>query len=257
MLKDIIYDHAYTLDKGHKFLRELEKLGFTLNEQTVEHPGKAFCRFIMFSDPKRNLRQYLEFVDVRGKNQERKRKSPGLSFRFLKSLESYYKKLKKKPSLRPKFNHKNYQWKENSKDRLPGWNFVDFNSIPTKSLYPWFTEYEPSPHRKKSPKKSAHPNGAYEIGTIEISVTPKVKGFFSDILSTKIKDHLVLGNGVKIFFKASSKNRFERILVRVKSLKRFEKFIGKTSLTVTKTSRGYLIHNPHKNPLMYDVEIVE
>jgi hypothetical protein len=97
MLKDIIYDHAYTLDKGHKFLRELEKLGFTLNEQTVEHPGKAFCRFIMFSDPKRNQRQYLEFVDVRGKNQERKRQSPGLSFRFLKNLESYYKKLRKKP----------------------------------------------------------------------------------------------------------------------------------------------------------------
>lgn len=261
MLKNIIYDHAYTSDKNHRFLKELEKLGFRLEKNTVEHPGKAFCRFICFTGLKGERLQYLEFVDVRSRKMQQRRTYPGLSFRYLKDLKAYYEKLKRKQSLRPEFEHKNYEWKTNSKDHLPGWNFMTFKHKPMRSIFPWFTEYESKSKRAgkgKSPlTKVVHPNGAFEIAAVEISATPKALKFFSAILGTKIDRDVPLANGVKVCFERSSQTRLRRILIRVKSLKKFENFLGRSTLKIEKTSRGYLIKNPQKSSWFHDLEIVE
>ena len=83
MVKSVVYDHAYTLDDNHKFLKELGQLGFKIDEMIVEHPGKAICRFLKFQNSKKNQKQYLEFVSVKGAQRE-KHNHAGLSFRYTK-----------------------------------------------------------------------------------------------------------------------------------------------------------------------------
>lgn len=46
MKKQIYLDHSYTIDQNFKFHKKLEKLGFILDKVMVEHPGKAYCKFI-------------------------------------------------------------------------------------------------------------------------------------------------------------------------------------------------------------------
>ena len=50
MNKKVFIDHCYNIDQGHKFFKKLEVLGFTLSKSTMEHPGKAFCKFIIFEN---------------------------------------------------------------------------------------------------------------------------------------------------------------------------------------------------------------
>ncbi len=54
--------------------------------------------------------------------------NPGLSFSADKSLKKTYEDNKGKFSrFDISFSHKNYDWKNESKEHLAGWNFVEFN----------------------------------------------------------------------------------------------------------------------------------
>jgi len=256
MVKSVVYDHAYTLDDNHKFLKELGQLGFKIDEMIVEHPGKAICRFLKFQDSKKAQKQYLEFVSVKGAQRE-KHNHAGLSFRYTKGLEKYYDLLKKKDGLTPIYIHKNYNWKENDSDQLPGWNFLTFKNAPTRSIYPWFTEYEPHNLSLKTTTNPVHPNGALKIVGVELSVTQKVHCFFEKILNSKFKKEITLSDGVKLIFKSSSKNKCDRVLIQVGKLRVFEKFIGRSKLEIQETETGFLIRNPNPSPRMYDLEVLE
>src|SRR5690606_12294588 len=98
-------------------LKSLLSFGFSKVEGDVEHPGKHFCSFIEFRTPN-NDRAYLEFIHVGrgGKAIDH----TGLSFRYEHDLKNYYKKLKARVPFKTFYIHKNYEWKKNSVDYLPG-----------------------------------------------------------------------------------------------------------------------------------------
>ncbi|MBC7540552.1 MAG: hypothetical protein H7281_17135 [Bacteriovorax sp.] len=142
----IFLDHSYTNDDKHSFLKKLEKYGFKLSENEVEHPVKQFCRFIAFTGNPLRSYQYLEFVNVK-KNGEAC-SVPGVSFGYTKGLKNYFNKIKNKVAA--KFEHKNYKWKEDSVSDLPGWNFVTFDKVKLKGIFPWFTIHQKRKNERKS-----------------------------------------------------------------------------------------------------------
>ncbi len=135
-MSKLYFDHCFTLDQNHRLLKKLERLGFTLRPTATEHPGGHVCRFIMFKGKVRN--QYLEFVHTRPGGDAYSH--PGISFGYKGPLESYFKRIKK--TLPSEFVHRNYDWKADSKTRLPGWNFLTFKHLGFRTLLPWLTEYE-------------------------------------------------------------------------------------------------------------------
>jgi len=83
----LYFDHTYTNDPRHRFLKRLEKLGFNLDEKGVEHPGRQFCRFIMFPKPSSPRKcTYLEFVNVKPGGDAITK--PGISLGYSKALKS-------------------------------------------------------------------------------------------------------------------------------------------------------------------------
>lgn len=245
----IFLDHSYTNDKNHKFLKKLEKHGFKLSENEVEHPGKQFCRFIAFTGNPLRTYQYLEFVKV--KNGGYDCKMPGISFGHTKGLKNYYNKIKNK--IAAGFEHKNYEWKEDSVSYLPGWNFVTFDKSIPKGIFSWFTEYEKSNSvKRKKRNKVTHPNGVQKIASFHLDVNKAGIKFFENILGKKIKDSIRLSCGTEFYFNKAKTNKLKTIHLECKNFKKLKnnfpfdeeiKFLGKD---------GVLITNPN---LMWDIVI--
>lgn len=217
------FDHTFTPDQNHRFLRRLEKLGFTRNQKHAEHPG-ALCRFIMFRRPGQKRGRYLEFVHntQRGKPAY---KWPGLSLKSPGGLEQLFRRLAKKKALRVGFQHRNYDWKKNEKDRLPGWNFVTFGATP-KSCEVWLTEYETAKGRKPSPPVK-HKNGAIDVVAVEFDVSVKDRRFFENLLQAKIGNRLMLPCGTAIHFHRAKRTREKSVVISVKDLNFVNRRYGK------------------------------
>src|SRR5690606_38514138 len=138
------------IEPNHELLKKLERLGFILEKKMTEHPGKAFCRFICFKGENPRKIFYLEFVSIgRGGIPFIE---PGISFGYETDLAKFYKKVSKK--FHSEYNHKNYDWKKNSEDLLPGWNSITFKKPIIKNVNIWFTEYEDTkkPRKLNAPK---------------------------------------------------------------------------------------------------------
>lgn len=225
MFKNIYLDHSYNCDQNFKFFKKLEKLGFTLDKQFVEHPGKAFCKFIMLKGYNKRKKYYLEFVSF-GKGAPLIEKEAGLSFGYQENLEKYFKKIKTK--LPSTFTHKNYAWKANSVDRLPGWNMLNFKKRPIQNTFTWFTEYEPHAKKQKMAKIPKHKNGVESIHGILLSLTPKSKKNLETILGKKIKDKVELNDGTFIYVESGKTDRYKSIIVNAQSLKKVKKVVGKS-----------------------------
>ena len=223
-MKSINFDHSYTADMGHKFLKSLGKAGFVLAENEVEHPGKHFCRFIMFKHGAG--RNCLEFIHV-GKGGEKVTK-PGVSLRYEGPLKEYFESIRKQRGLKAQYIHKNYDWKKDNKSALPGWNFVDFRRPAFKNIFPWFTEYEPRPGKKRALPKP-HPNTAQFIAGMELFVRgadrPKLEKIFGRNFSQK---DVRLGD-FSLYINSGNSTRISALVVKCASLERFVKVakIGK------------------------------
>jgi hypothetical protein len=229
MKRQIYLDHSYNIDQNFIFYKKLEKLGFILDKEMVEHPGKAYCKFISLNGKNKRQRYYLEFVSF-GKGAPLIEKEPGLSFGYNENLESFYKKINKK--IPAKFSHKNYNWKENSVDRLPGWNMLNFNKPPIKNIFTWFTEYEPNRNRKvkKVPK---HKNTSTSLHGIVLELTNSSKKKLEMILGKKIDEKFDMGDETFIYIKKSKKDRFASVIVTCESLKIAKNKIGRSGLGIT------------------------
>lgn len=224
MKRQIYLDHSYNIDQNFRFYKKLEKLGFILDEGMVEHPGKAYCKFISLHGKNKRNRYYLEFVSF-GKGAPLIEKEPGLSFGYSKNLESYFKKINKK--IPAKFSHKNYNWKENSVDRLPGWNMLNFKKPPLKNIFTWFTEYEPRPNMKvkKVPK---HKNTVNGIHGIRLELTNSSKKKLEIILGQKLNEKFDMGDGTIIYIQKAKVDRFASVIVTCQSLKVAKNKIGRS-----------------------------
>lgn len=235
----IYFDHCFTNDPKHRFLKRLEKSGFILKPETVEHPGQAFCRFIMFgTGTGANKKfQYLEFVDQRGK---KKQYNEGLLLGFSRGLEGFAKKLSR--SVDVQVFHKNYAWKENSRDRLPGWNFVSFKNLAFRTLPTYFIEYEPSPTRKKR-KAPNHPNGVHSIIAVELNVNAPGKSFFKKILDISSGDSRKHGS-TRFNLISAPRNEIHRVILKCKNIDKFIRRCDIDEEIEWNGKRAALIRNP-------------
>jgi hypothetical protein len=190
-------------------------LGFVLNPETVEHPGKAFCRFLMFSCPEISGRkaQYLEFVHC----DEKAYRSPGLLLGYSGSLKRFAQRLE--PMLDVNFFHKNYDWKKNSKDYLPGWNFLTFKNLGFRTLNAYFIQYERGPKRHKRPAPK-HPNGVVSIHAIEFVTNKRGLSFFQKIFGPRWKEKIRVHNSF-LFFKRGKRTDLTRVILKSKDIDRF------------------------------------
>lgn len=214
-MANLFFDHCFTADPGHRFLRKLERLGFTLRSSTVEHPGKHFCRFIGFNSPAspRNF-TYLEFIHVgRGGVPVR---NPGLSLSTARDLEQFHRSLKRS-RLRASFRHKNYDWKKDDRSRQPGWNFVSFQGLGFTTLFPWLTEYEPHPERPRRMSPIRHANGVSRIVAAEISVNAAGRKFFGALLGSRLDRPVKVGPQT-LYFTSGTRTRLTRVVLGARSL---------------------------------------
>lgn len=212
------FDHCYTTDRDHKFLRRLAGAGFTLDPSVIEHPGRHICRFILFSPPQLKTRQYLEFIS----KPIRQGDKPGLSFSCTGRLEERFTSIRRDRILKPTFEHRNYSWKKTGKKvRELGWNFVHFRRK-ISAAEVWLTEYE-RPDGKKPRVKSRprHENGALGIIGIVFEATASGFRYFERILQRRIDGTLRLPCGTQLILEPASRTRFRGVLIKSSNFRRF------------------------------------
>lgn len=247
MNKNIYFDHTFTGDQNHSFLKKLKKMGFKVNDFMVKHPN-ADCRFLYFGKG-----SYLEFIHTPDENKILKR--PGFSFGAKKNLEALFKKYKKS-GLNCSFTHRNYNWHVNKKDYLPGWNFLEFKKIGFKTFYPWFTEYEPNPNSKRKFTQIKHPNCVTGIWGHEFVVNQSGRDFFRRVLGTKIQDKIILNCGTSFYFKEGRTNFHSKVILKTSNFKKTNSYIKRADLINFEGRDGILIENPSPNMLMWDLLII-
>jgi hypothetical protein len=248
----IRFDHSFSVDHGFAFRKKLGRAGFKLSDHMVEHPGKSFCRFISMPITKKSGRQYLEFVHI-GKGGE-DYGLPGLSLGALESLEPFAKKLNSK-KITAQFAHKNYEWKKNSTDRLPGWNFITFPKHKSK-IFTWLTEYEYSKKRKNRLKKhSNHPNKVFKIVAIDVAFDAQDIHLLSKLCGKPKGHQFVLDCGVPLTYSKAKVSKMKAIVLASKDLKRLVQKFEWDDLTTYNGQPAVRISNPDKR--MWDVLIVE
>ncbi|MBC7371189.1 MAG: hypothetical protein H7326_06470 [Bdellovibrionaceae bacterium] len=221
-------------------------------DHTVEHPGKAFCKFIYIGIANDKRLQYLEFIHV-GRGGVWKDLA-GISYRAASSLQKMsatnpFQKLK------AVFRHKNYDWKNNSVDRLPGWNFVNFPKH-NSNIYTWLTEYEDAPRLRRIKKlEYRHPNRVFKVVAIESSLNEKDKKLYSALFGHAKNNMQSLL--CKTIFSAlpAKKSKLESIVLATKDLKSLIKKFEWDELTVYEGQPAVRIKNP--NAGMWDVLIVQ
>lgn len=250
-MAEINFDHSYSEDIGHRFYKSLGRAGFVLSEHQMEHPGKHFCRFIMFNRSGGRL-SYLEFVNV-GRGGKRVTK-PGISLRCSGALKKYFYGIKKQKGIKAGYTHKNYDWKKDNKSRLPGWNFLTFKRPQFKNLFPWFTEYEARPGRKRVPPPS-HPNTAQAICGIALSVRGADRPKLEKIFGKSLKNNEVRVGGISLFLEPGRSTKVTALIIKCKDLKRFMKFAKIRSVSLWQGKDAALIKNPTRG--MWDVIAVE
>lgn len=247
------FDHTYSADPGFRFRNKLGKAGFVLGDAMTEHPGKAFCRFIILQAGPTAPRHYLEFVHIgRGGNQTRQQ--GGLSFGAATGLEQLSARLIKN-RIGAEFAHKNYEWKINSTDRLPGWNFVTFPKHKS-NVFTWLTEYESSKKRKKKKlKDSRHPNQVQRLIAMEVDLNPKDLRLYRAICGRSKGNVFHLSCGTILRVTKAKRSSLRSAVVTTKDLGRLVKRFVWDELTTYQGQPAVRIKNP--NPKMWDVVIVQ
>ena len=254
MDKNLYFDHSYTPDKNHRFLKKLKKLGFTLKDEVREHPGGLICRFIMFPAQNPSKRNYLEFIHT--KPNHKAKTTPGFSFGYNKGLEKLHKKMKASGKIQTQFVHRNYNWQEDRRGRNPGWNFVTFKNTGIRGLFPWITEYEvPAGFdpKKRKPVKP-HPNKVNKIIGFEFELNPAGEKFFKIMCGRKNEEALNFGKGVKLYFSKGRRTKLKNVVLQSANLK---SFLRKAKVDAEIKFHGKpaaLIKNP--NPNMWDIIIL-
>jgi hypothetical protein len=193
---------------------------------------------------------YLEFVHF-GKGGEPINK-PVVSVRCGGPLKKYFNSIKARKGIQAKYIHKNYTWKKVSKSALPGWNFVTFARPAFKNLYPWFTEYEPNPGKKRVPPPP-HPNTAQAIAGIELVVRAEDRPKLQKVFGKSFTGEEVHLGGIRLFLVPGKATRIAAVIIDCKSLKRFMKHAKIRSKVSWRGQDAALIKNPARG--MWDIHI--
>ncbi|MDQ7774136.1 MAG: hypothetical protein RDU13_11530 [Elusimicrobiales bacterium] len=250
-MASVNFDHSYTEDIGHKFFKALGRAGFRLSDSRATHPGKHFCRFIIF-DRGDGRAAYLEFVDV-GRGGKRVPK-PGISLRYAGRLERYYDRVKKAKGVKAKFIHRNYEWKKDSKSRLPGWNFLAFTEPKFRNIYPWFTEYEPRPGVKRLAPPT-HPNTANRLSGMVLAVREQDRSKLEKVFGRKMAGKKVSLGGIKMIVEPSKTTRLSALVLECRDFKRFMRAAKVKEPVLWDGRKAAIIRNPDRR--MWDIVVSE
>ncbi len=242
----IFFDHTYTIDDNFLLFKRMNELGFNISDKISAHPSLK-SRFIYFKNGK-----YIEFVNYSEPIKKWWYLS-GLSFGVDSSLKKF-SQLSRFKHLGPAYSHRNYNWKDNNNDYLPGWNFLSFKKLGIRTFYPWFTEYEKG--RRKIPKRVNHHNGINEFHGNLFRVNPKGLEFFELLFKRKIKDKVELTDGTWLYFKPGKTNRHEAIILRANSMSRAQGILKESKLVRTHDVDLYLVDYPNRYKNCWKVGII-
>ena len=181
-------------------------------------------------------------------------KKPGLSLRCKGELKAYSAAIGRNKLINAKYGHKNYRWKEDSKSRLPGWNFVTFRRPTFKNIFAWFTEYEPNPY-KKPVKNPRHPNTAYGIYGLDLLVRAADRTRLESIFGKKLPDGEVSVGRIRLFVESGRATRLRSLVLKCKSLNKFLSHAGARAGTLWRGRKAAVIKNP--DPAMWDIYAVQ
>jgi hypothetical protein len=235
-MSKIFFDHTYTIDNDFYLFKKMESFGFSLSERISDHPDSK-TRFIHFNNGK-----YLEFVKLTVPVKSWWYLS-GLSFGVNESLKKFAATPRFK-RFKPDYYHRNYNWRENNTDYLPGWNFLGFRKMSFRTFHPWLTEYEKG--RSKVPTKVSHPNGVNEFHGHLFSINDQGREFFQVLFNKRIKDKIQLADGTWFYFKAARTSRHEAVLLKAGQRSNFEKFKAASSVLKTHGIEFYLFDYPQR-----------
>ena len=271
-MSNLRHDHSNCIIETEEPYKKLGEYGFKIDlEEVVEHQGNAFCRFIMFNNG------YLEFIEIKGKKTdanfsiEEKDSQPGFSFISDDNLEKLFNESKENfQHFDIKFSHKNYNWKENSTEHLPGWNFVAFNQFFVPGICTWVTEKDAN---KNIIEKSSmfHKNGCTElIGAYWIHSSNKDIQPLSNFLKKPYKNgQIIISNDFKLYVDTPDnhfmelydlyknevkKNPYKAIIIGCENLEKFKQFSGLENKIYFDGKQAYRII---QNKLSWDLIIVE
>ena len=249
-------DHIYSRTLDRSDYERMKDLGFICDEsKNVEHPHGKHCSFVML-----NNWQYLEFVELRDFETHAKdhqeeieqyghKQFNGISLRSANPLKQYMEE--KKEFLAPYdpfYEHRNYFWKENSKDYLPGWNFLRFKKVIMPNTCVWFTEYEwPDPSKKPvEAPKLAHPNTANTI--CAIVVEDKSKFAFANELES----------GIEVLEAKPSDypNKFCFLKAVVLKADDFSTFLSVSKRSPNFTFHGLPAYRFERDPYCFDIVVI-
>lgn len=205
-------DHIYCIDQDFVYFNYLKQVGFKCEAKTVEHPGGVKCKFIYLEGANKKNDFYMEFVSFSEKMSPLNIR-PGISLAIGGSLLEHYKKMQNK--IKCRYIHKNYKWKENSKDYLPGWNMVEFEKNFIRDIFVWFTEYEYSPERKLR-KAPHHPNGVIGLTEVVLELKLNSQKKIEKIIGSKIAKNYEFSNGIKLSIVRSRKDRVRSLVLKTK-----------------------------------------
>ncbi len=232
---EVFFNHTYFHSTDKSFLEILNKAGFSIADNTTDHPGSIQSYFIFIGDlmpgPKETYLTpaYLEFSFIRDpqtylKNNEayaetNDPKSPlkwkGYSLGASQGLKKYSEKIAKK--LKTELKHKNYNWKQNSTDQLPGWNFLVFPESPFNYyFYTWFTESD-SNHPNKNRSYESHSNGAKNISGIVLDIQNEDQTQFLELITdNKFKDGILSVGKNHFIYRYNLLTKMEKALLKNK-----------------------------------------
>lgn len=203
----LLFDHCFSRWVPLAQYETLATLGFTIDSaRVVEHEGGQFCRFLGIGD------HYLEFVDIQddatffAANPDGTLPpfSTGLSLKTPTgtSLEELFPRISKTlVDFEPELEHKNYSWKENNTERLPGWNFLLFKVHPIKNLLLWCTEYEMSPGRaSRTSIPKVHENTVSSVRGFVLNLDPSERAAVEAVTGSRFSNgELSLSDGIRLF----------------------------------------------------------
>ena len=249
----LIFDHCYQKVTAPGDFERFEGLGFTLCPGSAEHPYSLLSRILYFGSPEIAINgpiHCLEFCRIRDLEGElayaRKTNPaagerdlfvPGFSLRSATSLEACAASRQTQwAALRPRAQHRNYDWTQGGDDRRPGWNFLHFDAPVVPGVEVWLTEYQASPQREQAridrlglPK---HRNGVDAIRGFVFDLVDEAKATLSLLTESAWRDGvLTMQDGMKIFAEserpefaglfAAKTSPFKAVILECPSLARF------------------------------------
>jgi hypothetical protein len=244
---ELSFDHCYTSDPKHRFLKRLKRLGFEEVAKPVRHPDESYCRFIMFRGGNPTGTMYLEFI-----HRVPPKSFPGLSFGYDSDLE----KLKSTMRLNSRLIHRNYDWHKQPKcERRPGWNFLLFYNRNFRSIHFWVTQYDSIAEKNRRKRVATKVNGVRGVSGLDLQLNKYGLKFLESILQQRISNSVRLACGTILWIQAGSVNRVRAVVMRTGNVRKWAKEVGIRDLVTFRNKVAARIANP--TPRMWDLLLID